>query len=492
MLKRPSGLTLFLQKEQELSRFVVASAKQDRIAIAACGEVPTEGCLEKIAETLHREKLKPKNLVCLLPRSEFEMNVFQLPDIEEDEIPQLVSNLVTEANDETEITTDYVLNFPDEAGQNALALSLRNSTLELLHNESRQVGMNLSAVTFHGMGAISLWRTLVPVKSPHAVIVTIANKAIDFSVIYHHKVMHVRSIPFQNDDIAQITARLISELQRTVAITGNNEETESTRIYLFGSPEKRSPIAESLTTEFDVPVSILNPLNSLDPGSQQISLEESEAYAHLIGTANAVHLAELDLDFISPRRPEQKTWPWQKIGIWSLVASVLFAAGGFVISDDAAQQTTEISEKRTEFDDLAMDARRVIEMKDELAAIRAWRRSEVIWLDQIDELSLKLPPREESLIRRIAMSVGNDGSSKIDLSVEVAQNELVVGLENAIRSKTNQVKSKRVSESSDKTGEKWKFETSIQFTAKPPKLSFIEQDLPPEQKSPETSSEELK
>ncbi len=90
------------------------------------------------------------------------------------------------------------------------------------------------------------------------------------------------------------------------------------------------------------------------------------------------------------------------------------------------------------------------------------------------------------------MSVGNDGSSKIDLSVEVAQNELVVGLENAIRSQTNRVKSKRVSESSDKTGEKWKFETTIQFTAKPPKLSFVEKVSVPVPKSPELNSEDRK
>lgn len=128
-------------------------------------------------------------------------------------------------------------------------------------------------------------------------------------------------------------------------------------------------------------------------------------------------------------------------------------------------------------------------MKDELATIRAWRKNEVIWLDEIDQLSQQLPPREKSLIRRISMLAAADGSSNIDLSVEVAENELVSGLENAIRTDDNKVKSKRVSESSDKTGAKWNFETSIQFTAKPPKLSFVKtenQTDSPDQKEKES------
>ena len=130
----------------------------------------------------------------------------------------------------------------------------------------------------------------------------------------------------------------------------------------------------------------------------------------------------------------------------------------------------------------------MIEMKDELATIRAWRKNEVIWLDEIDQLSQQLPPREKSLIRRISMLANADGSSNIDLSVEVAENELVSGLENAIRTDDNKVKSKRVSESSDKTGGKWNFETSIQFTAKPPRLSFVKTEDQTE--SPERDKKE--
>ena len=84
--------------------------------------------------------------------------------------------------------------------------------------------------------------------------------------------------------------------------------------------------------------------------------------------------------------------------------------GGFVIWDNANQQIAEVAEKRKQFDELARDARTVIEMKDELATIRAWRKNEVIWLDEIDQLSQQLPPREKSLIRRISMLAAADGS----------------------------------------------------------------------------------
>ncbi len=487
--KRQSGLTLFVQRGQDHCRYFCASAKQNSFQIAAFGTVDAESSLSAIVEKLSEKKLKPKGCVFLLPRSEFDVNTFQIPDIEEEDVPQLISNLVSESHESAEITTDFVLSSKDENGsRNALSWTLPNSTLADLKSETESNSLKLLAITSQTMGSISLLRSLVKTRSPHAVVVTIANKSIDFSVIYEHKITHVRSIPFASDELQEITPRLISELQRTVAIVGGNNEKGFPRIYLFGDLELRKPVGESLTEEFKVPVSILNPLDDVEFSCEPLPVKDCELYAHLIGSAKAVFFDKLDVDLVSPKRAIRKTLPWRKIIWYSIAGSVLLGLGGFVILDNSNQQIAEVAEKRKQFDELARDARIVIEMKDELATIRAWRKNEVIWLDEIDQLSQQLPPREKSLIRRISMLANADGSSNIDLSVEVAENELVSGLENAIRTDDNKVKSKRVSESSDKTGGKWNFETSIQFTAKPPKLSFVKTEDQTE--SPERNKKE--
>lgn len=488
--KRQSGLTLFVQRGQDHCRYLCAGAKQNTFQIAAFGTVDAESPLSAIVEKLSEQKLKPMACVFLLPRSEFDVNIFQIPEVDEEDVPQLISNLVSESHESAEITTDFVLNSKDENGsRNALSWTLPNSTLDDLKSETKSNSLKLLAITSHTMGSVSLWRSLVKTRSPHAVVVTIANKSIDFSVIYDHEITRVRSIPFASDELQEITPRLISELQRTVAIVGGNDENGSTRIYLFGDLELRMPVAEALTEEFKVPVSILNPLDHVEFSCEPLPVKDCELYAHLIGSAKAAFFDKLDVDLVSPKRAIRKTLPWRKIIWYSIAGSVLLGLGGFVIWDNANQQIAEVAEKRKQFDELARDARTVIEMKDELETIRAWRKNEVIWLDEIDQLSQQLPPREKSLIRRISMLAAADGSSNIDLSVEVAENELVSGLENAIRTEDNKVKSKRVSESSDKTGGKWNFETSIQFTAKPPKLSFVKtenQTDSPDQKEKES------
>lgn len=480
---RTSGTVLFVHRGPDKILYLTAHAKQDRLQVSAFGEVDSECPLSEIVERLAAKNVRAKKLVLLLPRSEFDVHVYQVPKLDENEIPLLISNLVAESHDIAEVTTDYVLDPKiNSDSQNALTWTIPTAELSGFKSDAKQNGLSLLAVTSVTMGSISLWRNIVKTKSPHAIILNIANRSLDFSVIYNHEIAHVRSIPFASTNDDEIIPRLISELQRTVAITGENDESDSTRIYLFGSASQRKPVAEALTNEFNVAVSILNPLDHMDFKNDTLSTDECESYVHLLGAAKAVFFDKLDVDLVSPRKAIEKRLPWRKIGWYSTAAAVLVGLGGFVFWDDAAKQAEEIVEKRKQFDGLARDARRVLEMKDELAAIRSWRRNEVVWLDELDELSRKLPPREKSLIRRISMLTANDGTSKIDLSVEVSDDQLVAGLEAAIRAERNQVKSKRVSESNSNDQEKWNFETSIQFSAQPPKLSFVN----PEEKSVET------
>ncbi|MEE2641511.1 MAG: hypothetical protein VX768_12860, partial [Planctomycetota bacterium] len=390
--KRHTGMTLFLQRGQACDRYLCALSRNERLQVVAFGSVDAGSPLPDIVSQLGSQKLKPRQLVLLLPRSEFDVNIYQIPAAEENEIPSLVENLVAESHETMDVTTDFLLNSKDENGsQHALTWTLQNSVMESLRDEAKTSSMQLASITSHTMGSISLWRSLVKTKSPHAVIVTLANRSIDFSVIFNHEITHVRSIPFASSDTGQLTSRLISELQRTVAITGGNEDSESTRIYLFGSAEQRKAIAEALTGEFDVPVSILNPMDHTDFKNDALSATEGESYAHLIGAAGSFFHDCLDVDLLSPREAPRKSWPWRKTAWYSAAAAVLLGLGGFVVWDEAQQQIQEIAEKRKEYDDLAQQARRVIEMKDELAAIRAWRKNEVVWLDEIDELSRNLP-----------------------------------------------------------------------------------------------------
>ena len=263
--KRITGTTLFIQKGTQQALYLVASPKQERLQVTAFGILESENPVSEITEQLTAQKIRPRNLVLLLPRAEFDVNIYQVPFLDEDEIPSLISNLVAESHEGEETTTDFLLNAKDASdSQNALTWTLSSQKLKDFAAEAKTSGMSLMAVTSHTMGSISLWRNLVQTKTPHAIILNIANRSLDFSVIYNREVTHVRSIPFASDSDEQIIPRLISELQRTVAITGGNDETDSTGIYLFGSAGKRKSIAEALTQEFEVAVSILNPLDNTE------------------------------------------------------------------------------------------------------------------------------------------------------------------------------------------------------------------------------------
>ena len=93
--KRKTGLTLFVQAGQDASKFLCAQpardANQSRLSVLAYGETEASDGFSGIVSLLGEKKLKPRNLVLLLPRSAFEVNLFQLPDVEADDVPLMVS-----------------------------------------------------------------------------------------------------------------------------------------------------------------------------------------------------------------------------------------------------------------------------------------------------------------------------------------------------------------------------------------------------------------
>lgn len=463
-----------------MCRFLCASS-QGLNKVIALGELPGEATFEDLRNELNRQNAKVKQVVLLLPRSELDFNFLDFPDVDDKELAQLVHNLVvatTEISGDGKIATDFIVCANSESeGKHALAWSLPELQIKTLKDEARQSGFQLKAVTFEGFGAVSLWRNQLIRQPADATVFSVTSNSIDFTVIRKGTISQMRSIPFQqtSEQGQTVSARLIDEYRRTMTVMGidlDSIDDEPARAYMFGATDLKKEIVENLTRKINVSVSVLNPLEKVDFSPSANPPNECDEYVQLLGIATSWGSGKLEIDLCNPRQPETRRLPWRQIAGWASPIVLLCGLFGYVVFDNIRQGAADVELKQKEFLPLLKQALLAQELGDELAAIRDWRKDEVVWLDQLEQLTDKLPPREHSLIRRINMTSTSDGTALINLSVEVDQADLVLQMENGFRQTGKQVTSKRVSESSSGNKERWSFETSVRFPVVPPKLSF--------------------
>jgi hypothetical protein len=114
--------------------------------------------------------------------------------------------------------------------------------------------------------------------------------------------------------------------------------------------------------------------------------------------------------------------------------------------------------------------------------VEDWLSDRVDWLNELDELSDRLPKGNQATVRRLTASTGGN-MALIDLSVQVAEQDDVSNLESRIRSVKYAVSSKRISQKADSAEYPWRFETRIEFPIETSQLDSVQsEDYQPPQR----------
>jgi hypothetical protein len=219
-------------------------------------------------------------------------------------------------------------------------------------------------------------------------------------------------------------------------------------------------------------VSIVDATDHVEQTDEDVS-DDSDSYANLIGVGSAIKNDDLQLDFLNPRRAPQAPSPWRRIANWSGIAAAVLAVFGFLGWSERADQIEAIETKRGTLQKYAGRANKAQELQDIVDVVAAWQHTDILWLDELKELSDRFPQRSESLVRRLSAQAESNGTGVVDLSVQVKSPEVVTDLESAIRDERHSVSSKRVTELVDSEELNWSFETRVVFRPlpKPPLVS---------------------
>ena len=450
-------------------RYLVARSDENRIRLISSGKFDIDpdgesmGIAQRIREQLQQQSISCSRACLLLSRPEIDTFTDSLPPVSDSELPVLVANLVAQNSEDADskVIDFLVTSHANENGVDVLAMTCDQSAISEHVQEFNRNGFDLQHITYSGLGAVQLLGQVAHQKQPIAAAITFTDQTTKIAVLHHGLPLLFRSLQVGMEPTKAYGTALAAELQRTLAFVGVADE-DSAQVYLIGEKSELIEVASVLAETISSSVSIADACDQIDV-SELDSFDDAPSYANLIGIASAISSKSLNLDFLNPREIPKPPSGMKRIAFWGAVASSVLFLLGFMWYSDNQEQKQAIETKKSSLQRFSKRANKSLEYQDIVDAVHQWQKSDIAWLDEIQDLTQRFPMQSESLVKRMTMSTGNDGYGVVDLSVQVSSPDVVTALEAAIRDDRHSVTSKRVAEVSDSENLNWSFETRIIF-----------------------------
>lgn len=495
---------LAIEWDAQEVRFVVARASRgghltvDRaqavpLPATPDGEKRTAADLgQAIRAALSDAKIRGSIALVGVNRSAVELRQLTLPPAPEEELPELVRHQA--AREFTSIGDGASLDFvsaphDSPAARVVTAAALSDQQLVFARAVCEAAKIKPARLLLRPYAASSL---LARHKTePVAILVDGGPDETDLTVLVDGRVFLSRSLrnhprgteEHDADDAAADVAPLVAEIRRTVVAVRNQTGGGTVAaVYLCGDGAVEHELAEPLRNELSIPVEVFDPWSTVALAGplRETPPEQPGRYAALLGMlADEAEERQPGLDFLNPRRKPQPVNRRRLAGI-GIAAAALVALGGLYF---AWEQFAEIGgrieslERRSR--DLDQLVKRGTEKQVAVAAIEDWSLGDVVWLDELRDLSLRFPQPRDAVLLRLTLSARPTGGGAVELEGLVRDPSIVGRMESQLRDEYHEVRTRRVQESVQGKTNTWKFDSSLSVSRRAKDDYLAHQPLTP-------------
>jgi hypothetical protein len=180
-------------------------------------------------------------------------------------------------------------------------------------------------------------------------------------------------------------------------------------------------------------------------------------------------------DFLNPRRrPEPVNRRRLTVAAVAAVAMVALA-GGYLAWGQFSEVSARIERLEQRSHELDQLVKRGAEKQAAVAAIEEWSLGDVVWLDELRDLSLRFPQPRDAVLSRLTLSSRPTGGGAVELEGLVRDPSIVGRMESQLRDEYHEIRTRRVQESVQGTTYTWKFDSSLWVTrrSKDDYLAFL-------------------
>jgi len=305
-------------------------------------------------------------------------------------------------------------------------------------------------------------RTASPPEETYLLVNRITDE-VDLTIVVEGKPVFFRTVRLpENADEAQLTERLLMEVNRTLAAAPQTHLGGETAefVYLFGRPDDHQDLVERIRDDLYLTAKVFDPFEALRVDEELVP-EDSGRFVPLLGMLLDEAAGSHAVDFLHPR---EKPRPVNRALVAAIAGAVLAAA----ILGVAYERWSTWSEidakydaKKEEYDKLKKATAKADDVRKLVGAIEAWKARDVVWLDELRDLSLRLPSSRDVVLSSMALSPSQSGGGTIDFEGLMRAPGVLVNLEKKIRDEYRQVRSKGVRERRGEREYTWTFDTTL-------------------------------
>ena len=385
---------------------------------------------EKLKEAVQDHGLTRYEAIDVLSRSQSELREIELPPAPNDELPDMV--MFKAKTDFASFDDRWLLDFvslDDDESQprKVLASAIAPTVSQRIEKIIAPSGLKLKRMVLRPFAIMDLIKNKTS-DDVARLVVNPGDQFTDIVVAKGNQTVSTRSIRMSvNHSIDQRNQLLLSEVRRTLA---------SSKRMLGGSPvngvillddEKRNKhLVGNLNERLNIEVEVINPLDGLKRSGQGSNdMESPWQYSPLLGTLlNSDDDSGSAIDFLNPSRRKEvvvdnsRWWVYGSLAVLATLLTIVFA--WWTLRNQAAEiadleqdliNATEFNEKQ-----------RMQEILDRTDVVDQWQRSNIVWLDEIDEISKRALTADELMVSNFEAKLTNKHPA-VDLRGKIVSNE---------------------------------------------------------------------
>jgi hypothetical protein len=336
---------------------------------------------------------------------------------------------------------------------------------QILERTCKGAGVHPHRLVLRPLAAAAHFLRTAPPPERTCLVVNALADEVDLIVLAEGQTVLLRTVrlPREEEENAQLAAQhLVAEITRTLLVlqqgaTGRPPE----RIYLFGGDHEHLLLRAGLEAGLTIPVSLVDPFAGVDLAGGKRPANPGR-FAALLGMVDDEAAGTHALDFLHPKQAPRAA-PRRRLLL--LAASALGLAAlvaGYAYWDtlsELQQRNAELVQQRKKLDEALKASRARTQLAD---AVGSWKESEIVWLDELRELSLQLPPSRDLLIHRLTIaSSRSGGGGVIDLQGVARTANVIAQIDRQLHGPYRTVSSRRVGDRPQDRDYSWVFERTI-------------------------------
>lgn len=369
---------------------------------------------ERLLAALTAHGVSRGDALVAVGRASIELRVLSVPPAPDDELPELVRFQATQQF--TSLGDDWPLDFvklrsSGEEGQSILAAAISPELLLQIKDSCKTANVTPRCMVLRPFAAASLLKRKYSDNRCRLMVDLLAGEA-DLTVLEEGEVVFLRTVRLPQNEAA-FNGAVLGEVRRTMLAAQNQLGGRAVeQVVLCGDEQDYAAIQAHLNDALSVDVELFDPFKSVQLGGELAGKlpEHHGRFAPLLGLLlDESEQQKHDIDFLNPRKKVEEQKPWRTYALAAGAAAAVVLAIAFMGYSTYASRATEISDLEEVKKNRTQLSESLAERNNRVAAFEDWEKSNVVWLDELHDVSDKFPPSEDAMSTLLTTTAAKEG-----------------------------------------------------------------------------------